>query len=61
MTMISKEWVFLNSKLQVAREELDAVLEDDQLFRSISSSAGSDKMAFTMRNISEHDDLLNMI
>jgi hypothetical protein len=57
----SKEWVFLNSKLQVAREELDAVLEDDQLFRSISSSAGSDKMAFTMRNISEHDDLLNMI
>jgi hypothetical protein len=60
----SKEWVFLNSKLQVAREELDAVLEDEQLFRSISSSAGSDKiMAFTIRNISEErrEELRNMI
>ena len=32
----TKEWVLLNSRLEVAREELDAVLEDDQLFRSIS-------------------------
>jgi hypothetical protein len=31
----SKEWVFLNSKLQVAREELNAVLEDQKVVRSI--------------------------
>ena len=58
----SKEREFLNSKLEVAREELDAVLEDEQLFRSISS-AGSAVEAFTDRSMSEEqrDELLHMI
>ena len=58
----SKEWEFLNSKLEVAREELDAVLEDEQLFRSISST-GSEKEAFRARRISEEqsDEVMHMI
>lgn len=58
----SKEREFLTSKLEVAREELDAVLEDEQLFRSISSS-GSDVEAFTARSMSEEqrDELLHVI
>ena len=42
----SKEWRYLNSKLVMAREELDAVVEDEQLFRSISPT-GSGKCDFT--------------
>mmetsp|Transcript_19364 Transcript_19364/g.29230 ORF Transcript_19364/g.29230 Transcript_19364/m.29230 type:complete len:418 (-) Transcript_19364:103-1356(-) len=59
----SNEWEFLNSKLEVAREELDAVLEDDQLFRSISSSGSGKKASFTTRSIPEEqcNELLHMI
>lgn len=59
----SKEREFLSSKLNVAREELDAVLEDEQLFRSISSSAGSNNLVLTTRSISEErcEELLDMI
>jgi len=59
----SNEWKFLNSKLEVAREELDAVLEDDQLFRSISSSGSDKKASFTTRSIPEEqcNELLHMI
>lgn len=58
----SKEWEFLNSKLEVAREELDAVLEDEQLFRSISP-AQSGKKTLTTRSISEENcnELMQMI
>ena len=59
----SNEWEFLNSKLEVAREELDAVLEDNQLFRSISSSGSDKKASFTTRSIPEEQckELLHMI
>ncbi|KAK1734914.1 hypothetical protein QTG54_014374 [Skeletonema marinoi] len=33
----SREWMLLKSKLDAAREELDAVLEDQQLVRSIET------------------------
>ncbi len=58
----SKEREFLTSKLEVAREELDAVLEDEQLFRSISS-AGSDTESYTERSMPEEqrDEFLHMI
>ncbi len=58
----SKEREFLTSKLEVAREELDAVLEDEQLFRSISS-AGSDTVSYTARSMPEEqrDEILHMI
>ena len=39
----SKEWEFLHSKLEVAKDELDAVLEDEQLFRIIISPEGGGK------------------
>ena len=61
----SKEWEFLNSKLEVAREELDAVLQDEQLFRSISpaGSGKKGKKTLTTRSISEENcnELLQMI
>ncbi|KAL7457301.1 hypothetical protein ACHAWC_008837 [Mediolabrus comicus] len=47
----SKEWVLLSSKLEVAREELDAVLEDQHLFRSISSSGDSEKISPTVSQV----------
>lgn len=58
----SKEWEFLHSKLEVAREELDAVLEDEQLFRIISPEGGG-KKTLTTKSISEEkcNQLLEMI
>ena len=53
----SKEWVLLSSKLEVAREELDAVLEDQHLFRSISSSGDSEKISPTV----SQDELVDKV
>jgi len=49
----SKEWITLKSKLDAANEELDAVLEDQQHLRSISSDGSQDLLSF-----SDEDQLL---
>jgi hypothetical protein len=55
----TKEWVLLNSRLEVAREELDAVLEDQLLFRSISSSSDSDDQLASNNTREECEELLD--
>jgi hypothetical protein len=57
----SNEWVLLNSKLEVASEELDAVLQDEQLFRSISSSGESGMLTSSSFSEERCEELLDKI
>jgi hypothetical protein len=44
----SKEWITLKSKLDAAQEELNAVLEDHQLLKSISLDSSHDLLSTTL-------------
>jgi hypothetical protein len=50
----SKEWIALKSKLDAAQEELDAVLEDHQLLKCISSEGTYDLLSSTLSYDDEH-------